>query len=62
MLQGNQQLIKQLNNMCLNSSECFTELVQNDMNTLPQLPQAKSLLVLELEEAEVAIEVEAEVE
>ena len=36
------------------------------MNTLPQLPHAKILLVLlilkELEEAEVAIEVEAEVE
>ena len=63
MLQGNQQLNQTTPQYVSQPAQsAFTELVQNDMNTLPQLPQAKILLVLELEEAEVAIEVEAEVE
>ena len=63
MLQGNQQLNQTTPQYVSQPAQsAFTELVQNDMNTLPRLPQAKILLVLELEEAEVAIEVEAEVE
>ena len=44
------------------AQSAFTELVQNDMNTLPQASPSQSSASLELEEAEVAIEVEAEVE
>ena len=63
MLQGNQQLNQTTPQYVSQPARsAFTELVQNDMNTLPQASQAKILLVLELEEAEVAIEVEAEVE
>ena len=63
MLQGNQQLNQTTPQYVSQPAQsAFTELVQNDMNTLPQASQAKFLLVLELEEAEVAIEVEAEVE
>ena len=67
MLQGNQQLNQTTPQYVSQPAQsAFTELVQNNMNTLPRLTQAKILLVLlilkELEEAEVAIEVEAEVE
>ena len=62
MLQGNQQLNQTTPQYVSQPAQsAFTELVQNDMNTLPQASQAKILLVLELE-AEVVIEVEAEVE
>ena len=44
------------------AQSAFTELVQNDMNTLPQASPSQSYASLELEEAEVAIEVEAEAE
>ena len=61
MLQGNQQLNQTTPQYVSQPAQsAFTELVQNDMNTLPQASQAKILLVLELEEAEVAIEVEVE--
>ena len=62
MLQGNQQLNQTTPQYVSQPAQsAFTELVQNDMNTLPQASPSQILLVLELE-AEVAIEVEAEVE
>ena len=62
MLQGNQQFSQTTPQYVSQPAQgTLTELVQNDMNTLPQ---AKLLLVLlllkELEGAEVAIEVEVE--
>ena len=66
MLQGNQQMTQTPQYVSQPTQNTIQELVQNDMNTPPQAPQAKTLLVLlilrELEVAEVAIEVEAEVE
>ena len=59
MLQGNQQITQTPQYVSQPAQNTIQELVQNDMNTLPQ---AKTLLVLlilrELEVAEVAIEVE----
>ena len=64
MVQGNQQLNQTTPQYVSQPAQsAFTELVQNDMNTLPQASPSQILLILkELEEAEVAIEVEAEVE
>ena len=47
MLQGIQQLNQTTPQYVSQPAQsAFTELVQNDMNTLPRLPQAKILLVL----------------
>ena len=63
MLQGNQQLNQTTPQYVSQPAQsAFTELVQNDMNTLPQASPSQNSASLELEEAEVAIEVEAEVE
>ena len=64
MLQSNQQLSQTTPQYVSQPAQsALTELVQNDMNTLPQAsPSQNSASFVNTQEAEVAIEVEAEVE
>ena len=63
MLQGNQQLNQTTPQYVSQPAQsAFTELVQNDMNTLPQASPSQNSASFGVREAEVAIEVEAEVE